>query len=113
MIHIATNLLGLGVLVQLFTRDTDAAASSGGAAQGIIATVGSEGGRSLEATRADVNGALVGGVPVTSDWGVLGQRQVGLGLINFLGLVCVLVDDRLIIKNFSKSLDQFYHLLGR
>ena len=102
MIHEATNLLGLGVLVQLVTRHTDAAASSGGATQGIIATIGSEGGRSLEATRSNVNGALVGGVPVTSDWRVLGQRQVGLGLVDLLGLVGVLVDDRLLIVDISK-----------
>ena len=76
--------------MELGARDTSTAGRSCRATQGtvVLARHGS-----FESTRANVHSALVRRVPVTGDWGVFGQRQVGLGLLNIGRLVGVLVDD--------------------
>jgi hypothetical protein len=81
-----------GTLVQLLAVDAGTAASGSGAAKGGV-VVTRDG--TLDTTRADVDSSLVRGVPVTSDGGLVGERQVGLGLVDLLGLVGVLVDDGL------------------
>lgn len=81
-----------GVLVQFSTVFADTASCGRRAAQSAVALSGDG---ALQATRANIDGALVGRVPVTSHWGLLGQGQVGLGLVDLLGLVGVLVDDGL------------------
>lgn len=88
----ADTLVRGGVLVQLRAIDTDAAGSGGGLAQSTVALTGDWG---LETARANVDGTLVGRAPVAGSRGLLRQRQVGLGLVDLLGLVGVLVDDGL------------------
>lgn len=79
--------------MQLSTIDTGAAGSGGRPAQSAVAFAGDG---LFEAARSDVDCTLVGGVPVTGSGGLIGQGQVGLGLIDLLGLVgAVLVDDGL------------------
>ena len=79
--------------MQLLAVDTGTAASSSGTTKGGV-VVTRDG--TLDTTRADVDSSLVKGVPVTSDGGLVGERQVGPGVVNLLGLVDVLVDNRLI-----------------
>lgn len=79
--------------MQLLAVDTGTATSSSGATKGSV-VVTRDG--TLGTTRADVDSSLVKGVPVTSDGGLVGKRQVGPGVVNLLGLVDILVDDRLI-----------------
>lgn len=79
-------------LVQFSSRNTRAASCSRGAAQSGV-TLARNG--SLHTSGADIDSALVGRVPVARSWGVLRQRQVGLGLLDLLGLVGVLFDDGL------------------
>lgn len=81
--------------MQIGTVDTGTATSSGGATKGGIVVTRD---RALDTTRADVDGSLVGGIPVTGDGRLVGERQVGLGLVNLLGLVGVLVDYGLGLK---------------
>lgn len=84
--------------------DTGTAASSGGATEGgIIVTRNG----SLNTTRADIDSSLIRGVPVTGDRGLVGEREVGLDLVDLLGLVGVLVDEGL-FSEFMISKD-FYH----
>lgn len=78
--------------MQLIAVYTSAAGSSGGTTQGSIVVAGDG---LFETAAADINGALVGGVPVAGHRGVLGQRQVGLGLLDLFRLVGVLVDNGL------------------
>lgn len=78
--------------MQFGAIDTDAAGSGGGSTESAVALAGDG---LLETARANVDGTLVGGVPIASGWGLLGQRQVGLALVDLLGLVLVLVDDGL------------------
>lgn len=101
LLALAANLAqGLSVLVQIFTRNTSAALSSGRATKRAVA-IARDGG--FNTTRSNVNSALLGGVPVASDWRVLGKRQVGLDVFNLLVLVfTVLVDDRLIPQELSE-----------
>lgn len=91
IIHVS-DLLGRGILVKLGAVYTNAAAGSRWPAQGII---GTNRDRTFKATGADINGSLIGRIPVTSNWRVLWKRQVGLGLVDLLRLVGILVDDRL------------------
>lgn len=81
-----------GGLVQLCTVDAGTAASSGGATKGSV-VVTRDG--ALETTRANVDSSLVRGVPVTGDGGLVRERQVGLDLVDLLGLIGVLVDEGL------------------
>lgn len=101
LLTLAANLAhGFGVLVQIFTGNTNAALSSGRATKRAVAIARNGG---FNTTRSDINSALVGGVPVASDWRVLGKRQVGLHFFNLLVLVlAVLVDDRLIHQGLSE-----------
>lgn len=78
--------------MQFSTVDTDTAGSGGGLAKSTVALAGTG---PLETARANVDGTLVGGVPVASSRGLVWQRQVGLGLVDLLLLVLVLVDDGL------------------
>lgn len=78
--------------MQFRAIDTDAAGSGGGSTESAVA-LARDG--LLETTGANIDGALVGRVPVTGSRGLIGQRQVGLGLVNLLLLVLVLVDDGL------------------
>lgn len=79
--------------MQVTAGNTDAALSSSGAAECAV-TVTRDG--SLNATGADVDSALVGRVPVGSNWGLFGKRKVGLDFFDLLVLVAaVLVDDGL------------------
>jgi hypothetical protein len=76
---LASNLAIRGsVGVQHIAINTGTAAGSGALAQ--AAVVRGE----LNATRTDSSSALIRGVPVAGNWGLLGQRQVRLGLLNFL-----------------------------
>lgn len=79
--------------MQLLAVDTGTAASSRGATKGGV-VVTRDG--TLDTTRVDVDSSLVRGVPVTSNGGLVGERQAGLGIVDLLGLVGVLVDDGLI-----------------
>lgn len=47
------------------------------------------------ASGADVDGPLVGGLPVASSWWLFGQRQVAPVVFDLLGLVGVFVDNGL------------------
>lgn len=85
-------LFGGGVFVKLGAGYTDTAAGSRRSAQGVVSTSGN---RSLKATGTNIDGSLIRRVPIAGSRGVLRQRQLGLGLVNLLGLVGVLVDDRL------------------
>jgi hypothetical protein len=85
-------LLRCGVLVQLGPIHANAAGGCRWPTQGVIGTVGD---RTFKTTGAHIDGSLIGGVPVTCNWRVLWQRQVGLGLVDLLRFVGVLVDDRL------------------
>lgn len=67
------------VLVQLRSGDTGAAPGSRGPTQGTV-VVTRDG--TFNASRTNVDSALVGGVPVTGNWRVFRQRQVGLGTVN-------------------------------
>ena len=78
--------------MQLGARYANTAGGSRWSTQSIIGTGGN---RTLKTTGADVDSALIGGVPVTSNRRILWKRQVGLGFVDLLGLVGVLVDDRL------------------
>jgi hypothetical protein len=78
--------------VQLCTVDAGAAASSGGTTEGGIIVTGDG---ALNTTGANVDSSLVGGVPVTGDRGLVREREVGLGLVDLLGLVGVLVNEGL------------------
>lgn len=78
--------------MQLRTVDTGTATSSGGAAKGSVVVTRD---RAFDTTRTHVDGSLVGGVPVTGDGGLIREGQVGLGLVDLLGLVGVLVDNGL------------------
>lgn len=83
---------GYGGLVQLGAINAGTAASSGGATKsGIVVTRDG----ALNTTRADVDSSLIGGVPVAGDRGLVRKRQVGLSLVDLLGLVGVLVDEGL------------------
>lgn len=84
--------VGSSALVQFRAVDTDAALGGGGATESTVALAGDG---LLESAGANVDGALVGGVPVASSWGLLRQGQVGLGLVDLLRFVLVLVDDGL------------------
>ena len=75
--------------MQLLAINARAAAGSCTLAQATVIR------RVLETPRAHISGTLVKGVEVTSSWGLLRQRQVGLRLLDFRGLVGVLVDDGL------------------
>jgi hypothetical protein len=78
--------------VHLGAIDAGTAASSGGATEGgIIVTRDGP----LNTTRADIDSSLIGGVPVTGDGRLVREGEVGLGLVNLLRLVGVLVDDGL------------------
>lgn len=59
------------VLVQLGAIDTDARSCGGGSSESAVAFAGD--GR-LEAARANVDGTLVGRVPVRGSGGLIGQR---------------------------------------
>lgn len=85
-----------GVLVQFITVFVDTASCGCGPTQSAVALAGDG---AFHATRANVDSALVGRVPVASHWGLLGQGQVGLGLVDLLGLVGILVDDGLQTKD--------------
>lgn len=76
--------------MQLGAGNTGTALGGRGSAQSTVVVTGD---RALNASRADVNSALVGGVPVTGNWRVFGQRQIGLGTVNLGLLVGVLVDN--------------------
>lgn len=78
--------------MQFGTVDTDAAGSGGGSTESAVTLTGD---RFLETPGANVDGTLVSGVPVTGSRGLFRQRQVGLGLVDLLLLVLVLVDDGL------------------
>lgn len=52
--------------------------------------------RAFASTQADVDVSLVGGLPVTSGWGLVGQGQVGLVVFDFLVFVGVIADYGLI-----------------
>lgn len=93
---LTTGLARSSVLVQFVAVNTDTALSGSGAFQTAVRIMRD---RTRNTTRANVHGALVGRLPVTSDWGLLGKRQVRLGLVDLLGLVGVLIDDRLEFKN--------------
>lgn len=75
--------------MQLLSINAGAAASSCTLAQATVIR------RVLETPRAHISGTLVKGVKVTGNRGLVGQRQVGLGLLDFRGLVGVLVNDGL------------------
>lgn len=62
----------------------------------------------LDATRADVDSPLVGGVPVTGDGGLVRQRQVGLGPLDLLSLVGVLIDDGLCSLSAREDLYTYF-----
>lgn len=91
---LTTDIPGRGsALVQLSAVDTGAAGRGGRPAQSAVTLTGDG---LFEAARSDVDRTLVGGVPITFSWGLVGQGQVGLGLVDLLGLVgAVLVDDGL------------------
>jgi hypothetical protein len=72
---------GGSVGVQHITINTSTAAGSGALAQAAVVRW------ELKASGADISGSLVRGVPIASNWRLLGQRQVGLGLLDFLWFV--------------------------
>jgi hypothetical protein len=78
--------------VQLITINARTAGSGGGATQSSVVLAGDG---LLKTAIADIDIALIEGVPVTGDRGVLRQGKVGLGLLDLLSLVGALVDDRL------------------
>lgn len=88
-----------GALVQLGAINADTAASSGWATKGCIVVTRNG---ALNTARANVDSSLVRGVPVAGDGRLIREREVGLGLVNLLGLVGVLVDERL-FSNFMIS----------
>lgn len=78
--------------MQFRAVNTDAAGSGGGSTESAVALTGD---RFLETAGANIDSTLIGGVPVAGSWGLVRQRQVGLGLVDLLWLVLVLVDDGL------------------
>ena len=83
---------GLRVLVVFLSRYPDTAACSCGFSQSAVVLARNG---SFATTRTDVDSSLVHRVPVASTRGILGQWQVGLGLIDLSLLVGVLIDDGL------------------
>lgn len=81
-----------GALVQLGAINAGTAANSGWATKGCI-VVTRDG--ALNTARANVDSSLVRRVPVAGDGRLIREREVGLGLVDLLGLVGVLVDERL------------------
>lgn len=95
---LASNSLARGSgLVQFLAINTDTAASSSAFTQAAAIR------RELNGSGANTSDALIHRVPVTRNWRVLGERQVGLGVLNFLGLVGVFVDDglRIMLENMN------------
>lgn len=87
---LAANVVARGSgLVQLLTINAGTATSSGALTETTVVR------GVLEATGANSGGTLVKRVPVTGRWRLVRQGQAGLGILNFCGLVGVLVDDRL------------------
>lgn len=90
---LASNRLARGSgFVQFIAINTGTATSSSAFAQAAAVR------RELNGSRANTSYALIHGVPVASNWRVLGERQVGLGALNFLGLVGIFVDNGLRIS---------------
>lgn len=85
---LAANLVARGSgLVQLLTINAGTATSSGALTETTVIR------GDLEAAGANSGGTLVKRVPVTGRWGLVRQGQVGFGILDFCGLVGVLVDD--------------------
>ena len=61
--------------------------------------------RAFASPRTNVDGSLIGGLPVTGFWGLVGQGQVGLVVVDFLALVGVIVDNGLIETSAYKCLE--------
>jgi hypothetical protein len=76
-------------LVQLLAINAGTAASSGALTETAVVR------REFDAAGANRGGTLVERVPVAGRWGLIRQGEVGLGLLNFSGLVGVLVNDGL------------------
>jgi hypothetical protein len=75
--------------VELSAIYASTASCSGGATKsGVVVTRDG----ALDTTRANVDSSLVGRVPITGDGRLIRQRQVGLGRVDLLRLVGVLVD---------------------
>lgn len=88
--------------MQLLAGLADAATCRGGLVQrGVVV----EGAGSLRAARANVDGALVGGVPVAGLGRLVGEREVGLDLVDLGLLVVVVLEDGLDAELVSTAAD--------
>lgn len=86
---------GLRVRLPFVTIGADAALGGSWSPQGTVAFARH---RILDATRANIDVALIHGLPVASNGWLLWQGEVGLDLLDLFGLAGIGVDDGLNIE---------------